>query len=409
MIISPTPAKHVFFFSLFHSIFTAVKLVEVNDPATRKEFLLLPVRLYKDDPNWIRPLDKDIEGVFDPKVNKFFRHGEAVRWILQNDSGETIGRVAAFINRKTAKTTDYVSGGMGFFECFDNEEAAFMLFNTCKAWLEEREMEAMDGPINFGERDKWWGLLVDGFLEPNYCMPYHFPYYRKFFDGYGFKVYFEQYTYHRKVEDPLPPMYQDKADRIARSSDYHFENISKSKLEKYAEDFRYVYNKAWVKHSGVREMPKSQAMSIMKQMKPVLDEDLIWFAYFKQEPVAFFIMIPELNQIFKHLNGKLNWMGKIKFLYHKLKGTCTKMFGVAFGVIPEFQGKGLEGAIVIAAAKKIQPSARYTDFEMNWIGSFNPKMIKICESVGAKVIKTHFTYRYIFDQSKPFKPAPVIE
>jgi len=393
---------------IFLFLFT-MKVIEVSDARTRKEFLELPVRLYKNEKSWIRPLDKDIEGVFDSKVNKFFRHGEAARWLLVNDQEETIGRVAAFVNKKTANTTEYVNGGMGFFECIDDRKAAFMLFDTCKDWLMARGMEAMDGPVNFGERNNWWGLLVDGFSEPNYCMPYNFAYYRDFFEEYGFGLYFEQYTYHRKVEDPLPPSYQEKADRINRDPSYAFEHIKKSKLEKYGEDFRYIYNKAWVKHAGVREMSKAQAMANMNQLKPVLDEELVWFAYYNNEPVAFFIMIPELNQIFKNLNGKLDWWGKIKFMYYKLTGACKKMFGVAFGVIPEFQGRGMEGAIVMAAARKIQPSGRYTDFEMNWIGSFNPKMIKICESVGAKVVKTHYTYRYIFDRSKPFFKAKIIE
>lgn len=386
-----------------------MKVIEVTDSATAKEFLMLPVRLYKNEKHWIRPLDKDINGIFDPKVNKYFRHGSCIRWILLNEKNETIGRVAAFINNKTAKSTDYVTGGIGFFECIDNKEAANILFDTGKAWLAEHGMEAMDGPINFGERDKWWGLLVDGFIDPNYSMPYNFPYYKKFFEEYGFKIYFEQYTYHRTVEAPLPEKFAEKADRIARDPKYTFESIKKSELAKYAEDFRFIYNKAWVKHAGVREMPKAQAMSMMKQMKQVLDEDLVWFAYYDNEPVAFFIMIPELNQIFRHLNGKLNAIGKLKFLYHKWRGTCKKMFGVAFGVIPEFQGKGLEGAIVVAAGKRIQPKQRYTDFEMNWIGSFNPKMIRICESVGSKVVKTHYTYRYIFDRTKEFRPAPIIE
>lgn len=386
-----------------------MKIIEVKDKQTAKEFLMLPVRLYKNEEHWIRPLDKDIEGVFDPKVNKYFRHGVCTRWILVNEQNETIGRVAAFINKKTAKATDYVTGGMGFFECIDNEIAAFKLFDTCKEWLGAQEMEAMDGPINFGERHNWWGLLVDGFIDPNYMMPYNFPYYKKFFEAYGFKVYFEQYTYHRPVEAPLPPNFADKAERIARDPKYTFETIKKSKLEKYAEDFRSIYNQAWIKHTGVREMSKAQAMASMKQLKPVLDEDLVWFAYYDKEPVAFFIMIPELNQIFRHLNGKLDLIGKLKFLYHKWRGTCKKMFGVIFGVVPAFQGKGLEGAIVVAAGKRIQPRARYTDFEMNWIGSFNPKMIRICESVGSKVVKTHYTYRYIFDRTKEFRPAPIIE
>jgi len=80
------------------------QFVEVDSRATRKEFLLFPVELYKYEPNWIRPLDSDIESIFDPKKNKRFRNGETIRWILKNESGETIGRVAAFVDYQTAKT-----------------------------------------------------------------------------------------------------------------------------------------------------------------------------------------------------------------------------------------------------------------------------------------------------------------
>jgi hypothetical protein len=381
-------------------------LQEVKTSHQIKDFLLFPVALYKDDSNWIRPLDSDIEDVFNAEVNKFFRHGECSRWVLYNDQQKAIGRVAAFINKKTAQTSEYTTGGMGFFECIDDAAAAKKLFECSVNWLTERGMEAMDGPINFGERDKWWGLLVDGFYEPNYCMPYHHRYYKALFENFGFKEYFQQYTYWRPVVGQLPEVYQQKADRIARDPLFRFEHIKKNQLEKYAEDFRYIYNKAWAKHAGVREMPKAQAMSIMNQLKPVLDEEIVWFAYYNEEPTAFFIMIPELNQLFKNLNGKLKgtWdvTAKIKFLYYKWTGACKKMFGVAFGVIPEFQGRGLEGAIVMAAAKKIQPMKRYTEFEMNWIGDFNPKMMRVAESAGGSIRKTHVTYRYLFDQTKPF-------
>lgn len=390
-----------------------MQLIEVKDKATAQQFLELPVQLYKKDKNWIRPLDSDIEDIFNPEVNKFFRHGEATRWILVDDKKNVIGRVAAFIDRKTAKKTEYTTGGMGFFECIDNQEAANLLFDTCKNWLLEKGMEAMDGPINFGDRDKWWGLLIKGFYEPIYGMPYHHAYYQPLFENYGFKEYFQQFTYHRPVEGELPEKYKEKSDRIARDAKYSFQHIEARKLEKYAEDFRTIYNKAWAKHSGVSEMPKAQAMNIMKQMKPVLDEDIIWFAYYDKEPIAFFIMIPELNQIFKHLNGKLKgkWdiIAKLKFLYHKYTGSCKKMFGVAFGVVPEFQGKGLEGAIVMAAARHIQPMGRYTEFEMNWIGDFNPKMMRVAESAGGNIRKVHATYRFIFDQSKPFYRMKTIE
>ncbi|MDQ3534963.1 MAG: hypothetical protein M3421_04975, partial [Bacteroidota bacterium] len=160
---------------------------------------------------------------------------------------------------------------------------------------------------------------------------------------------------------------------------------------------------------GVSGMSKQQAMNIMNKLKPILDEKIIWFAYYKDDPVAFFINLPEINQIIKHLNGKLDILGKLKFLYHKMAGTCKKMFGVAFGVVPEHQGKGLEGAIVIAITSYIwTENCPYQDFEMNWIGDFNPKMMRVAEEVGGQINKTHYTYRKLFDETKEFKRAAII-
>lgn len=387
-----------------------MQIVEVNTKKEIKEFIEFPVRLYKNVPEWIRPLDKDIEKVFDKKENKFFRHGECARWILTDNKGKTIGRVAAFINKKTANTTEYATGGMGFFECVNDTLASTMLIDKCKQWNMERGMEAMDGPINFGERDQWWGLLVDGFdKEPNYCMPYTMPYYKDFFEQYGFKNYFEQYTYAMPVQSQMPEKYREKASRIARDPNYNYKNYDKKKLEKFADDFLYIYNKAWAKHGGLKGMAKPQAVSIFKKMNPIVDTDIVVFAYYKEEPIGFFIMIPELNQIFKYLNGKFDLWAKLKFLYHqKIKKSCRKMFGVAFGIIPEYQGRGVEGAVIMEAARIIQPKDKYDIFEMNWIGDFNPKMIHLVNEFGAQVAKTHITYRKIFDETKPFYRAKVI-
>jgi hypothetical protein len=385
-----------------------MQLKEVNNETLAREFLLLPVRLYKNDPNWIRPLDKDIEEVFDRKKNKYFRHGEAIRWVLYDDGGKVIGRVAAFINKKTAKTFEQPTGGLGFLECEDNKQAAFILFDTCKQWLTERGMEAMDGPVNFGEKDKWWGLMVDGFSEPTYCMYYHHKYYRAFFEEYGFKTYFEQYNFIMEVTQKLPEKYAEKAARVAQNPGYTCVHIDKKQLPKFAEDFRSVYNSAWTKHHNFKGMSQEQAMAIMKAIKPIMEEELMWFAYFNGQPVAFYIMLPEVNQIFKHLNGKFNTLAKLKFLYLRWRGVCRKMFGVAFGIAPEHQGKGVEGYIITHTARKIQPMGRYDTFEMTWIGDFNPKMVAICEDLGARRYRTYITYRKLFDEGREFKRAPII-
>ncbi|MBC6411304.1 MAG: hypothetical protein GDA42_12795 [Ekhidna sp.] len=387
-----------------------MQIVEVQDKKTAKEFLRLPVRLYKNEPNWIRPLDKDIEGVFNPNVNKYFRHGRCTRWILKNQRGEVIGRIAAFVNDRTAKkNNDQPTGGVGFFECINDQKAANLLFDTGKKWLVEQGMEGMDGPVNFGDRDNWWGLLIDGFdLEPNYQCNYNFSYYVDLFENYGFQIYFKQFTFGRPVQGPLGERLYEKAEIANKDSEYNFRHIEKKKLGKYVEDFRTVYNDAWAHFPGVAEMTPLQAKAIIKKMKPIMDEKIMWFGYHKDKPVGFYINIPELNQIFKYVNGKLNLIGKLKFLYHKIMRTNTKMIGLVFGISPAHQGKGVDGALIMATRAMVQDTyTRYRHLEMNWIGDFNPKMIAVVNQIGGDIIKTHHTYRYLFDRSKKFERMPV--
>ncbi|MEM0940177.1 MAG: hypothetical protein AAF600_16735 [Bacteroidota bacterium] len=386
-----------------------MQIIEITDNKTAKNFLLFPVSLYKNEPCWIRPLDKDINGIFDPKINKFFRHGECSRWILQKDE-KTIGRIAAFINKKTSnKDNDQPTGGIGFFECINDQKAANLLFNTSKVWLNERGMEAMDGPINFGDRDTWWGLLIDGFdREPNYQCNYNFSYYKDLFENYGFQVYFKQFTFGRNTFEPLNQRLKEKADRAMQDPNYTFRHMEKSKLKQYAEDFRIVYNEAWARHPGVAKMTSIQANAIIKKMKPIMDEKIMWFSYYKNEPVGFYINIPELNQIFRYVNGKLDLIGKLIFLYHKLRKTNKKMIGLVFGISPAHQGKGVDGALIHATRGMVQDKyKRYPQLEMNWIGDFNPKMINLAKQVGGDVVKTHCTYRCLFDRTKAFKRMPI--
>ena len=389
-----------------------MKMQEVTTSSHAREFLNFPVRLYKKESQWIRPLDKDIESVFDKERNKTFRQGECIRWLLLNEGNETIGRVAAFVDKKTVnKGNEQPTGGMGFFECIQDQKAAFMLFDHCKEWLQARGMEAMDGPINFGTRDRWWGLLIEGFDKPpNYQCNYNFPYYRDFFEGYGFQVYFYQLTFCRPVKEPVLPRLAEKAAITANDPDYDFRYLGKSEMPRLAEYIHLVYNKAWAKRGDNPELSLQQAKLLVKQMKPILDPRLIYFGFYKGEPIGFFISLPEMNQIFKHVDGNLNWLGKLKFLWYTQMKTNRKAFGILFGVVPDHQGKGVDGAMIMKAREVLQEKYdRYDEYEMNWIGDFNPIMINVVMQVGAVVCKKHATYRKLFDDSRPFKRAPILK
>lgn len=386
-----------------------LQLIEVNDQATAAEFLRLPLSIYKDDPNWIRPLDKDILQVFDSEKNKAFRHGEAIRFILKDDKGKTIGRVAAFVNKKyKTKGDDVPVGGMGFFECINNQDAANCLFDACKKWLSDNGMGAMDGPINFGERDRWWGLQVDGFQQPLYCMNYNPPYYQALFENYGFQLFFNQHCYSLKVRDRLQEKFYTRHKELSKDPNYKAVHIKAGQLEKFARDFTTVYNKAWAGHGGLKQMEERTVIKMFQSMKPIMDERISWFTYYKNEPIAVWLNIVDLNQWFKYLNGRFDWWGKLKFLWIKNTQKNKKFNGLIFGIVPEFQGKGVDAFMIIEASKIVQHKLNYEDYELQWIGDFNPKMLNIALSLGTTLSRRLITYRYNFDRTKPFHRHPVV-
>ena len=183
-----------------------MNIVTVNSPETKKAFLDTARVIYKGDKNWVCPLDIEIENTFDPGHNQSFNSGEAQRWVLLDDNSKSIGRIAAFYDeKKILNNNKQPTGGIGFFECTQDQNAANLLFDTAKNWLQSKNMEAMDGPINFGENFVNWGLLVDGFMHQGYGMPYNMPYYKNLFENYGFRNYFEQYSYHVDLSKPFNP------------------------------------------------------------------------------------------------------------------------------------------------------------------------------------------------------------
>ncbi|MFR9651754.1 MAG: hypothetical protein SNG35_07005 [Rikenellaceae bacterium] len=387
-------------------------LHQVQSAKDVKEFHKLAKRIYKGNKNWVCPIESDIEKIFNPEKNQLFNGGEAIRWIVKNSSGEVVGRIAAFYNNEKAAIEDQSTGGCGFYESIDNQEVANLLFDASREWLKQRGMEAMDGPVNFGQRDTWWGLLVEGYdYQPLYENPYNPPYYKPLFESYGFQNYFNQHTYLWKIEGgEINEKVYDRAKRLIATPGYTFNTINMDDLEGEAEKFRTIYNKAWAVFPGVKLMEREEAIKIMNTMKPIIDPEIIFFAYFEGVPIGFFIMIPDLNRVVYKFDGKLGWWEKIRLMWDlKVTRSCDRIFGLIFAVSPEYRGKGVESAIMQTAMDEYltTPKNKYKTLELAWIGDFNPVMCRMVETyVGAVKHKMHTTYRYLFDRTLEFKRCP---
>lgn len=387
-----------------------MNIVEVQTRKHQKLFKDLPRRLYRDAPQYIPPLAKDVDRVFDPNKNPFFDQGECCRWLLFRD-GEVVGRIAAFTKKREHNATvPHIAGGIGFFECTNDQQAANRLFDLAKDWLTKRKCTYMDGPVNFGKRDSWWGLLIKGYeLEPNYNSNYHLPYYRELFENYGFQVYYQHYTYKKDTRQPVHEKLVKKAELVASDSDYQVRYFDMSNYQKMVGDVVEIYNKAWSQHNGVSPMTMDEALGMFQKIKPVIDPRIMWFIYYKDQPVAFYLNIPEVNQIFKHVGSKMGLTGMLKFLWYRYFKKNQKMLGIVFGIVPEHQGKGLDGALVLKCYQDIQQlKGMYTTLEISGIGDFNRKMMVVVRQVGGDICKVHATYRFLFDRTIPFERMQAI-
>jgi GNAT superfamily N-acetyltransferase len=385
-----------------------MKLQTVSNRRTNSLFLDAPRFIYKNDPTWVCPLDKDIMGVFDPLRNTYFQHGVVERWVLTDYRNKPVGRIAAFIDYNLANSWDQPTGGIGFFECINDQEAANLLFSKAQEWLKEKGMEAMDGPVNFGETDKYWGLLVNGFTHPSFDVPYNPPYYQQLFKTYGFQVFYKMEGFHLDITKPFPERIDKIASWILQKPDYEFRHFSWKKEKELSRDFAEAFNQAWSSFKKNFEPLKVEYIrNTLRKAKPIVDEEFIWIAYHKGKPIGIYLMFPDLNQILKHLNGKLDPLSLVKFLWLKKRNTMTRAKGLLMGVIPAFQNHGIESAFIRMVQEVFSKKRHYTEVEFSWVADFNPKMRKIFVAIGSVPAKDYITYRYLFDRNKEFKRYPI--
>jgi GNAT superfamily N-acetyltransferase len=386
-----------------------MQVIEVITKQDKKEFIDFPKKIYEGDPFWVCQLDSAVESVFEPAKNHTFSHGEAIRWILKDDNMVIIGRIAAFIDRVRSAANRQPTGGIGYFEVIENREAAFILFSTARDWLASRGMEAMDGPVNFGENDNNWGLLVEGFMQQGFGMPYNKKYYRYLFEEFGFKNYFEQYSYHRDIRGAdkaivkFPERIMKIAEWISKRPGYSFHHFDFKNKEKFEKDIIDIYNSTWsVFKEDFTPLDPAFLEESLNKARLIIDDELIWFAYYNDKPIAFFILFPDLNQILKHFNGTLNLWNMIRLSYYLATHEMTRMRAVVGGVHPSYQNSGVESAIFLQLYQVFKKKPWLRELELSWVGDFNPKMIAIYEALGAKKSKTHITYRYFINKNFPF-------
>lgn len=381
-----------------------MSVIDVGDKKSEELFIDVPKALLQDDPFWIPIITAEVRSIFDPSANPYFKHGVAKRWIVVDAYGEVLGRIAAFINFEKMYDGNKKTGCIGFFDCINNRDAAFLLFDTAIEWLVKRyQVDAVDGPVNFGENDKYWGLLIKGFTPPSYGMNYNPAYYQDLFELYGFQIKYKQLTTRIDLEKPIPERFDKIAKRVTANKRHRFERFRNSDRERFVRDFVVIYNQAWASFNNFHPMDADVVRKSLDEMKPVMDGSAIWFVYVDNKAAGILLAIPDVNEILKYSGDTSGWWGKGKFLFYRYKKGFSCLRVILMGIVPEFQQRGLESGLIMHAYAAQHKKRRYKQVQLAWVGDFNEKMIAIHKAIGAREEKQHATFRKTLDHSEKFK------
>lgn len=379
----------------------AYDFIRVKTARHIDQFHALPFRIYEGYPNWMPPFYFEIEYIFDPQKNDFFQTGECERYLVKNGN-QIVGRFAVMNTPERDETLNSKVGGIGFIEMDNDAVLAQAIIDFAKQWHRKRGYGAMRGPVNFGENDTYWGLLIENFEEPNiYGMFYHAPYYRELIEKTGAKKLDDHWSYKRNFDMPIPERMVRITNRIESRPDVELRPIDIKNIYRDAEYIRRIYNEAWSnqdireREQDFTELTEATVQQMIKKLKPVMIPESVLLAFVDGEPASFIVCIPDLNEISKQTGGRLKWWHYPKLFWFRKRAKHLRP--LAFGTRPKYRKLGLEALVFtrgIQYTREAAPTLEY--LEGAWISEKNWLMQRSLEALGCRHHKTHRTYKWEF-------------
>ncbi|MBT8218576.1 MAG: hypothetical protein KJP00_02045 [Bacteroidia bacterium] len=380
-----------------------MKIIEVQQKSEWKSFHEVPHEVYKSDKSWIAHIEKDIEAVFDPAQNIRFSNGEAKVFVALNSKNKPVGRIAAFIDHEMNKKADVKSGGIGFFEVIEDQELANDLFEHAFSYLSKFQIQAVDGPINFGERDKFYGLQTYGFEHKLFQENYNPTYYRKYIEDWGFRPFQQMLTF-RFFSRQIPvDKFRRISERVMNRYPVRLSYADPKNYMKNSEDICIIYNDAFKDYEHYKPIEPSVVYKMFKEAAPILDPQLVSIGYMDDEPAAVAAALPNIAPFTKPLKGKMDMWRIPIFMWKKWTVKRPDAKGVLSGVRPQFQNKGIY-ACVLTHMMSDRNLTKYRSGYMPSIAGHNDLMINTFTKFSANVVREHIGFRKMIDSDMELNP-----
>ena len=373
---------------------TRYEIRAVITPADGEMFLDVPNLVYANDPNWVPPLRSSIAKQFAPS-NPFFQYGKLQQFIaLSNEakSPQAIGRIVAAVNQRLIDQESQNIGLIGFFECIPDFIVAQSLLDTACEWLKKQGMTVARGPIDLSTHNNCL-FLVDGFdSPPMVMMPYNPPYYPEFLERDEWRKAKDAYAYNFPLDEPLPEEFE-KGYRIACKSGVNFRPL-RTKGKAFEQDcisLYHLFTRAFANNWSSTPRSEAEFLEEARELQTLVDPDVFPVAEYNGEMVGFFMGLPDYNIPLKHVDGKLNWIGILKFLWYRRQIDQGRV--IAICSLPEYRRKMVPLALIYLGMQGgIQKGKPYKRAELSWVYEDNYPSRKLIEASGGKIYKTYRIY-----------------
>jgi hypothetical protein len=363
----------------------------VATPADNEMFLNVPIQVYRNDPHWVPPLRSSVAKQLSPS-NTFLEYGKFQQFIAVTDNSQPVGRIIAAINQRLIDRENQNVGLFGFFECIQDFTIAQALLDTGCNWLREQGMTVARGPIDFSTHNNCL-LLVDGFnSSPMVMMPYNPSYYPEFIERDNWYKAKDAYAYNFPLDKPLPTEFE-KAYRIACKSGVTFRPIATkgSAFEQDAKDIYHLFNRTFGGNWSSTPRTEAEFLEEARELQNIVDPDVFPIAEYNGEMIGFWMGLPDYNIPLKQVNGKLNWLGILKFLWYRRQIDQGRV--IAICSLPEYRRKMVSLALIYLGMQGgIQKGKPYKRAELSWVFEDNFPSRKLIEAAGGKIYKTYRIY-----------------
>lgn len=378
------------------SQFSSVQVIPVSDAAQQALFLEVPALVYANDPNWVAPLRSDVAKKFD-SGHTFFEYGKLQQFLAVAENLTTrktlaIGRIVAAVNHRLIEREGQAIGIFGFFECIEDFEVAQALFNAACQWLRNQGMTRVRGPIDLSTHNNCL-FLVDGFdSPPMVMMPYNPAYYPEFIKRDGWQPAKDAYAYQIPLDRSLSSKFE-KGYQIACKSGVNFRSL-RTKGEGFEQDCISLYTlftKAFSNNWSSTPRTQEEFLEEAKSLQSLVDPDVFPIAEYNGEMIGFWMALPDYNIPLKHVNGKLDWLGILKFLWYRRHIDQGRV--IAICSLPEFRRKMVPlGLIYLGMMGGIKKGKPYKRAELSWVYEDNFPSRKLIEATGGEIYKTYRMY-----------------